>query len=239
MQLATPKTSVSKCIALGMYAQAMLAKFPENPVLVELSATLTGATAALSTAQSTYTQAVVALIPPRVAVKYADYVSDKVVRAAQRAAETADGEKNGKVAAAAFPDGVTPIVRPIGQAQCTQMRALEGRLEAAVSIWSGAVAEKSKVTDERVKYEAALAARRTAMETAADLRAKRDAAKEDFLDIYAATGGRVKEQFPRNRAMQDLFFDRVADAVVVDDESDAGDEAEPPGVPASPPAPPT
>ena len=238
MQLPTPKTPVSKCIALGMFAEGMFGEIPDNPVLAELSAAVGDVTAGLSTAQSTYAAAVLAIIPPRIKVKYADFISDKVVRSVQRAAETADGEKNGKIAAAVFPQGVTPIVRPSGQTQCDQMRALEGRLEAAQPIWPGAAAEKAKVAAERVKYEAALAARRTAMEAAATLRAKRDVAKEDFLDVYAAAAGRVKEQFPRNRVMQDLFFDRVVDAVVEDDDAEGGDETEPAADPAIPPSPP-
>lgn len=237
MQRPTPKTSVSKCIALGMYAQGMLAQFPDNPVLAELAATLGAATAALSAAQGTYAAAVLAIIAPRVKVRFADYSSDKVVRSVQRAAETADDGKNGKIASAVFPDGVTPIVRPVGQTQCDQMRALEGRLEAAMALWPAAGAEKAKVAAERVKYEAALAGRRDAVEAAATLRAKRDVAKEDFLDVYAATASRVGEQFPRQRAMQDLFFDQVTDAVVADEAADPGDDTEPPASPA-PPAPP-
>lgn len=238
MQLPTPKTPASRCIALGLYSQAMFAKFADNPVLVGLSAAVTSATTGLTSAQSAYAQAVVAIITPRVAVKYADFTSDRAVRAAQRAAETADGEKFGKVATAVFPDGVTPIVRPVGQTQCDLMRALEGRLEAAASIWPGAMAEKAKITAERTTYEASLAARRTAMEVASDLRAKRDAAKEDFLDVMAAAAGRVKEQFPRNRAMQDLFFDRVTDAAAIDDDAE-DDETAPAATPAlPPPAPP-
>jgi hypothetical protein len=117
------------------------------------------------------------------------------------------------------------------------MRALEGRLEAAMALWPGAGAEKAKITDERTKYEAALTARRTAMEKAADLRAKRDAVKEDFLDVYAASASRVKAEFPRNRATQELFFDRVSDAVVAEEASDELDAAnEPNGDGAAAPA---
>lgn len=228
LQIPTPRTPVSKCVALGLYSQAMLGLFPANPTLAALSTTLGSATSALTAAQGAYAEAVLVLIAPRVLVRFADYSSDIAVRASQRAAETADGVKGGKIGGAVFPNGVTPIVRPVGATQVTEMRALEGRLEAAMALWPGAGPEKVKITDERTKYEAALAARRTAMEKAADLRAKRDAVKEDFLDVYAVSASRVKAEFPRNRAMQDLFFDKVSDAVVVEetsDEPDAADEA--------------
>jgi hypothetical protein len=227
MQIPTIKTPVSKCIELGLYAQAMLAKFPANPALTALSAKMGAAATALSAAQSEYAAAILALIAPRVDVKFADYSSDTVVRQTMRSAETADGGKNGKIARAVFPAGVTPIVRPVGATQVTEMRALEGRLEAAMTLWPGAAAEKGKVMEERVKYESALTARRTAMEKAADLRAKRDAAREDFLDVYAAAAGEVKSEFPRNRQMQDLFFDTVSDAASAADGTNAADDGEP------------
>jgi hypothetical protein len=229
LQLPTPKTPVSKCAALGLYSQTMLGQFPANAALAALSTTIGAATSALTAAQGAYAEAVTALIVPRVLVRYADYSADLAARAVQRAAETADGAKGGRIASALFPGGVTPIVRPVGATQVAEMRALEGRLEAAMSSWPGAAAEKAKITGERTKYEAALAARKTAMEKAADLRAKRDAAKEDFLDVYAASAARVKAEFPRNRPMQELFFDRVYDAVVADDteEPDGPDEGAP------------
>ncbi len=207
-----------------MYCPAMLGNFPQNPVLGSLAATLGTATGNLDTAQKAYAAAVLALIPKRVAVKYADHVSDKVVRGVQRQAEIADDKKGGKIGTAIFPGGVTPIIRPVGNTQVIEMRALEGRLEAAGALWPSAMTEKGKIMAERIAYETALTERRTAMETSADLRAKRDAAKEDFLDVYAATAARVKAEFPRDRPMQDLFFDRVTDAVVADEDDD-DDEA--------------
>src|SRR5688572_22055340 len=112
LQLPTPKTPVSKCIALGLYAPAMLAKFPQNQVLASLATTLTTATTNLAAAQKAHADAVIALIPKRVAVKYADFIADKVVRGLQRQAEIADDKKNGKIGTALFPNGVTPIIRP-------------------------------------------------------------------------------------------------------------------------------
>ena len=100
MQLPTPKTPVSKCAALGLYAQTMLGQFPANPVLAALSTTLGGATSALTAAQLAYAEAVVALVVPRVLVRFADHTAGLAVRAPQRAAETADGVKDGKIASA-------------------------------------------------------------------------------------------------------------------------------------------
>lgn len=230
MQTPTLKTPVTRCISLGLFSQAMLAKFPGNPVLVGLSATMGAATTALAVAQAEYAQSVLALIPLRVAVKFADHVADKVVRDVERAAVSADGAKGGRLAGAAFPHGVTPIVRPVGQTQCDEMRALEGRLKALEADWPGAAAERAKIEAERIVYEDTLKARKAGMASSADKRAQRDAVREDYLDVYAATAARVKEQFPRQRAQQDLFFEKIAEAPVADDAED--DDADPTTPPA-------
>lgn len=227
MQIPTKKTPVSKCVELGTYSQAMLAKFPANTVLTALSTKVATATTALSGAQQAYAAAVLALIVPRVNVRFADHSSDAAVRASMRSAETADGVKGGKIASAVFPDGVTPIVRPVGATQVKEMRDLEGRIEAAMGIWPGAGPEKVKIMNERIGYETALEQRRAALQAASDLRAKRDAAREDFLDVYAVAAARVKAEYPRNRQMQDLFFDEI-DAGP-DDSGD--DEADASGAP--------
>ena len=64
----------------------------------------------------------------------------------------------------------------------------------------------------RKSYEAALSARREALQNASNERTARDLAKEDFLSVYAEIASRVKAEFPRDRKMQDLFFDEVAAA---------------------------
>ena len=240
MQVPTKKTPVARSIDLGLYARAMLAKFPQNAVLTKLGTKMGTAIHALDSAQHAYALAVRALIVPRVNVRFADYSSDAAVRATMRAAETADGMKNGKIVSAVFPDGVTPIVRPVGATQVKEMRDLEGRLEAVTSFWPGAAAEKAKIADQRAKYEAALEERRDGMQAASDLRAKRDAAREDFLDVYSVTSSRVKAEFPRNRPMQDLFFDEIDAGAddAGDDETDTPDALAGGGAPAAPAAPP-
>ena len=234
MQLPTSKTPVSKCTALGRFAAAMLGKFTNKPALLSLAASIAAATDSLEAAQGAYAGSVLALVIPRVGVRYNDYVSDNVVRALQRQAEMFDGKRGGATGSFLFPDGVTPIVRPVGKTQVDAMQLIEGRLDALAS-WPDAAAEKAKLSAARASYAAALSDRDAAMLATAALRAKRDAAKEDFLDVYASVAAKVKSEFPRDRPMQDLFFDKVTDAVVADDEEPA-DDPTPPAPPAPPPA---
>lgn len=228
MQQPTTKTSVSKCIALGRYAAAMLSKFTSKPALLSFATSMTAATDSLETAQGAYAASVLALVFPRVGVRYNDFISDNVVRALQRRAELFDDKTAGPTASFLFPEGVTPIIRPVGQTQVDAMLKLEGKLDALAS-WPEAAAEKAKLTTAREAYATALQDRATAMLASAALRAKRDAAKEDFLDVYATVAAKVKAEFPRDRAMQDLFFDKVTDAPVADaDDTEDADDATPP-----------
>jgi hypothetical protein len=214
----------------------MLGMFSNNAVLTSMAASLTAAKNTLDAAQNAYAGSVISLIAVRVGVKYNDYVSDIAVRALLRQAEGTDQVKGGKIATFLFPEGVTPVIRPVGQTQVDQMVALEGLLDAVAPSWAPAADEKVKLVARRVAYDAALKQRETAMVASAALRAKRDMAKEDFLDVYAAVAAKVKAEFPRDRAKQDLFFDKVTEAIVAD-ETDTSDEAAT-GTPEGPPAPP-
>jgi hypothetical protein len=223
------KTPVPKCIRLALFTQRMLTKF-NNPNLAALATKLEAFNNNLIKAQNAYGDSVTAMIPVRVDVRFIDYTADDGVRAALRNAESADGKKGGKIASQLFPNGVTPIVRPVGETEVKELRDLEGRYDTLTATWQQAAPEKAKIVALRTQYEAVLAARKDGMQTTSNPRAARNAAKEDFLDIFAFAAGHVKAEFPRDRAMQDLFFDRVTDAV------DDLEEEEPPA-PVPAPAP--
>ena len=75
-----------------------------------------------------------------------------------------------------------------------------------------AAAASSKIVAARKSYEDALNARRDSLQNASNARTARDLTKEDFLSVYAEIGARVKAEYPRDRKMQDLFFDEVSAA---------------------------
>ncbi len=227
MQTPTQKTKVSKCVDLGTYASQMMAKFPQTAELVMLSQKLGDATQKLKAAQDAYLLGVGAILPTRVEVTFQNFVSDNRVRQTLRKAELFDGRANGPASSMVFPNGVTPIIKPVGATQVKEMRDMEGRLEAAGAIWPEALSEKAEIGTFRDNYEKALEARRAAGQTASDLRAVRNAVKEDFLMVYVTSANRVKALFPRDRVMQDLFFDEVRSRSVSEDaDSDANDDDE-------------
>ncbi|MEO5726198.1 MAG: hypothetical protein ABI134_27705 [Byssovorax sp.] len=209
MQVPTSKTPIARCGQLALYSGQMLSKFPQNPNLQTLSIRMDSAGVVLDDVQAKYVSSVKVIVRARVDVRFADWSADNIIRMAQRAAEIADGKVGGVRASRLFPGGITPIVRPVGATQVQEMRDLENRYEVLTATWPEAAAEKDKIAAARKGYEDALNARRDALQNAGNARTARDLAKEDFLGVYAEIAARVKAEFPRDRKMQDLFFDDV------------------------------
>lgn len=226
MQSPTSNTPVSKCLDLAAYSARMLGKFPGNAVLAGLASKMSAGAAELSAAQSAYEMAVRDILPARVDVKYENHVSDRRVRTTQQKAEMADGKRGGSIASSVFPEGSAPITRLVGQSQVEAMKNLEGRLDAAKALWSDAAAEKADIGDAREKYEKAIQGRAAAGQKSRDLRAVRNAAKEKFVTTYAEVMSRVEAEFPRDKVMQDLFFDevRTRSALATADDGESADE---------------
>ncbi|MCC6522362.1 MAG: hypothetical protein IT373_06860 [Polyangiaceae bacterium] len=235
MQSPTLKTPVEKCVRLCRFTVRMLGKFADKPPLAAVAAKLEPAGGALESAQQGYAAAVTALVPVRVDVRFADWTSGRAVRAAHRAAETADGQKGGRITTHLFPNGITPVVQGFGAAEVAELLNLEGRYDAATGFWPEAATEKAKIAAVRKQYQDALGARTTGMQQASNLRAARDVAKEDFLDAYGKAQAGVRGEFTRDRAMQELFFDRVWTESAVEDDGEGNDEE--PGVGGGDPTP--
>lgn len=89
------------------------------------------------------------------------------------------------------------------------MANLEGRLAALAPVWPEASSEAQAISLLRHDYKKAIDGRSHAGQTATNLRAVRDVAKESFLTAYAEITSRVAAEFPRDTPMQDLFFDDV------------------------------
>jgi len=214
--LPTRKTTIDRCEQKSLHTQTMLRKFSAVATLNGLADKLEAATNNLLLRQEDQRGKLKQLIVLRVEVKYVDFISDRAVRLALKRAEIADGEGGGRVTATLFPDGTTPIIKPVGGTQVVEMRALEGRYEEVASIFPDAMVERQKISDHRVLYEDALKARTRGMEIVAQARAGRNLAKEEFLDIFTEVAGRIKAAFPRDRKTQALFFLRDKSATSTD-----------------------
>ena len=213
MQTPDRTTPIDRCASLSLYTESVIAQFGETftpspeaatqlPLLSDVLATSRGT---LTLTQSAYLTAVLQCIAPRVAVMLIDMRADSVVRSAKRGADDAGKD----VALAVFPDGVSPIIRPIGQSEVNALLALEGRLHAAIPRWPEAATWQERIATVRARYETALSNRASALNEAASKRAVRNAARESFLDTYASAAAQIKALFPRDKTMQDIFFDEV------------------------------
>jgi hypothetical protein len=234
MQNPTMKTSVSKCLELATYAIRMFGKFPTNAALTALAAELATAKSSLASAQQTYEIAIDEILPARVDVKYENHRSDRRIRQTQQKAELADGKKNGRISALVFPDGSTPITRLQGDSQIQAMADLEGRLDSATGLWPDAAIEKSEIVNHRQAYANALKSRNDIGQNVRNKRALRNAAKEAFITKYTEITSRVAAEFPRDDAMQDLFFDDVRSKSARDDSDGDSNASEGDAEPASP-----
>ncbi|MDC3960077.1 hypothetical protein [Polyangium jinanense] len=224
--LPNAKTPIDKCEHKSLHTRTMLTKFQDVPALDGLAAKLEAATSLLLATQDAYNARVKALIVVRVEVKFTDLLADRAVRLSLKRAEIEDGKPGGKIVSMLFPSGSTPIIKPVGSTQVQEMRALEGRYAEVGGMYPAAVDEAQKITTLRIRYEQALDARRMGMESAAQARAARNLAKEEFLDVFAEVANRIKAAFPRDKATQDLFFlkDKVAADDGDTDDADSGDD---------------
>lgn len=209
MQLPNQRVPVARCLTLAKYTSRMLSKFPNHAALADASQRMIDGAAALSAAENLLDTKLDEILVLRVDVGFEDYASDRRVRRTFKLTEMEDGHRNGRIASQVFPDGLTSIISRQGNKQVEYMKDLESRLQAAADIWPGAVSEAAAVAEHRARYQAALDARAAKERDIRDARAARDASKERFIGLYAEIASVVKAEFPRNRMMSDLFFDRV------------------------------
>lgn len=229
MQSPTMKTPVSRCEELATFSSQMMSMITGNVVLADLATRMQAAGGSLAAAQAAYAAAVRAILPTRVVVRFRDRMSDRCVRRIHKLAQVADGKEGGPIATTAFPKGHRVITRLQGESQVQAMITLEADLTAAEPLWPDAADARAEVAQHRTAYKAAVDGRTNARKAARAQRALRDAEKQRFLATYEEIAALVKAQFPRDRDMQDLFFDdvkrRSAEQVSDGDEDLPEDEA--------------
>lgn len=208
MALPTTKTPVPACLAAAAYTIQMIAKHPEEAALAGPGQRLGEGSAGLAQAERGVEDAEAALLRTRVDLKFEDHASDQFLRRLHHQAQSADGHKDGRIARTLFPDGLTEITRRLGSVQVKRMRDLEGRLEH-LNGWPEAMTQLAGLMVRRSSYESAIEARTAGEQVVARARAARDAAKMQFLDTYSEVEAHIRAAFPRNRRMQELFFETV------------------------------
>lgn len=206
MKLPTKRTPVRRCLNAAGFSCRMLAKHTHDPRLVELGVRFEAGRTELAAAERRLEEAEENLTMMRVDVKFEDHASDLFLRRLLARIEAEDGGKGGKLCKMLLPDGMSDITKRLGAVQVERMRGLEARLAAAQG-WDEAATLAAELGERRGHYEAAIEARTAAERLVATERVNRDAAKERFLDLYAEIAAQIGAIFPRDKRMQDLFFD--------------------------------
>jgi DnaJ-domain-containing protein 1 len=208
MKVPSKRTPVRTCLNAAGFSCGMLAKHTGDPRLPELGRRFASGRTELAQAERRLVEAEENLTLVRVEVKFEDHSSDQFLRHLQSLAEAADKRKGGKLSKMLFPAGLNDITKPTGATQVERMRALEARL-VQVQGWDDAAGLLAELIGHRTRYEGAIEMRNEAERQVVIARAARNAAKERFLDLYADIAGQIRSIFPRDRRMQDLFFDDV------------------------------
>jgi hypothetical protein len=211
MKLPTMRTPVRRCLGAAGFSCRMLAKHSQDARLVELGVRFEAGRTELAAAQRRLVEAEDNLTLMRVDVKFEDHSSDRFLRRLLARIEAEDGRKGGRLCKVLLPEGLGDITRRRNAAQVERMRGLEARL-AAIQDWADAATLAVDLAGHRGRYESALDVRLAAERLVVTERANRNAAKERFLDLYAEIAAQIRSIFPRDKDMQDLFFDELEPA---------------------------
>jgi hypothetical protein len=206
MKVPSKRTPVRTCLNAAGFSCGMLAKHTGDPRLPELGRRFSAGRTELAQAERRLVEAEETLTLVRVELKFEDHASDQFLRRMQALAEAADQRKGGKLSKSLFPAGINDITKLTGATQVEKMRALEART-IQIQGWDDAVDLLTELIGHRTRYEGAIELRSEAERQVVSARAARNAAKERFLDLYAEIAGQIRSIFPRDRRMQDLFFD--------------------------------
>lgn len=224
MQLPSLHTPVNKCIELAQYTEtALTAMSDKYSELSDLHATLTAAREQTQTAVDQTQSLIAQRKDKRVASRMADLLADEGIRNLKRAAESAQGMEGGYVSVL-FPDGMSPMVRLQGVSQIGEMKDLEHRL-AGLEGWAGASDEAKKLAALRESYEQAVDAQAKLEASIRKSIIERESAKANLVTVFDQVARSIQIRFPRNRRMQDVFFDRFRTrrVEIEEDETDTPD----------------
>ncbi|TKD00310.1 hypothetical protein [Polyangium fumosum] len=148
------------------------------------------------------------VVKTRAAARFAEYNAERVIRSALRAAEIEDGGRRGRICAAVFPKGSTPVVTPKGRAQVKPMQDLFDRLNLAkvAGIEGYRNAWAPKLAAALGGLEAALAVHEEALAAYEDAFKAELALRDAHHDAIDRAMGVVRAAFPRDRERQDVIF---------------------------------
>ncbi len=205
-QIPGPRTSADRLLLLGEYHVAACNR---TPATASIGAAFKTVQDELKARRADREAAELAMVAPRVLVRFAEHELEQLIRAAVYAAQALDGRTHGGAAKSALvPDGVEAVVRPRGAAQKKQAEELLRRLVTHPAAAPLVAEHKPKLEAGIQTFDDALSARALAGQQLADARAREDGACENWISAYAGNAGAIQAIFKRDRAQRELYFDR-------------------------------
>lgn len=232
VQIPSPTMSSRRLIPLGEYHIAACAR---TPATAPVGTAFQSVQDELKLRLSNREVAELAMIQPRVNLRFAESDLEKTIRGVIFAAQTLDGVSQGGVIKTALaPDGIDAYLRPRGAAQKEAaerfLRRLTTQPEAAPLVAEHRPLVESAVT----AFSDALDQRRLAALQLAEARALEEGACEAWVSAYVGNSGAILTIFRRRRAERELYFDRfrgsrsssAEEAEDLGDDGDDGDDGE-------------
>lgn len=177
-----------------------------------------------------------ALVKARVAVRFANFEVDQLIRTCSKAAEIADGGRRGPVFKAAFPEGVGPVIAPLGARQMKPTEKLLERLEKSkdAAVVAFAAEWMPKIAAVLAKLKAAAEAHTAARKAHDQAFAEEVALRTEHRRSVDRLMGQVRAAFPGDRDRQNIVFPQMdeggadgEDEGEAEAPSEAGDAGEP------------
>lgn len=222
-QIPHPTMSSDRLLILGEYHIAACAQTPETAAI---GTAFQPVQDELKTRKATREAAELAMVRPRVLVRFAEHRLEQAIRAAVFAAQGVDGTTDGGPAKTALvPDGLNAVVRPRGNAQKVTAEAFYRRLTTQPAAAPLVATHGPSISAALTAFQDAVSARALAANQLAEARAEEDAARESWVSGYAGDVGAVQAIFKKRRAERELYFDRFrASSSGAEDTDDGGED---------------
>lgn len=217
METPSPTMSAARLLLLGDYHLAALLQTPEHS---DLHAVFLPVNDGLRADASTRDAAERALIPVRVALRFAERNVERELRALSGACVSVDGKKGGAVQALLFPNGLNAETRPRTHKQLEAARRVLNRLRTSTPAEPLRATSEPRLLAATNALEAALDARKTANEVLGAAIAAEFSSRDDFVRAYDANAGAIRQRHPKDKETQDLYFDAITTRRSADDEEE-------------------
>lgn len=210
MKMIKREHSVETILLAVTHLSLALQHVPEStPALKERAASLDTLANNLKSAQKAVDDAALLQSKPRFLVKLRNYQTDITIRSFSKHLDAAGFGRKSDVWQALFPDNLTAALRPSGESQLAVLAHLKTILQSRSSVWTESGTWLDKLTAEHTALATALKERSDAALQLKSLRDVRNQAKQTIIAEYIRLSGAIKEAFPTDKDLQEVFFDSL------------------------------